>query len=115
MLLTFKGDRKMKDCKSCQRMRKYLDACEYMDKVNDTKSRQRFAPVDNNGGFIFIGDKIEFMTLYGTKTAIVNRLSSTRKGWIAHFEPQQIGPHEAFKPVSSWAISHLMQHCYLSA
>ncbi len=65
-------------------------------------------PSDEYGHILEVGDKAKFMTLYGYREVVIKNLNKDEDGWFIIFDPIQVGPEKAFKPISQWHIKHMM-------
>jgi hypothetical protein len=99
------------NCTLCESIRKGEQARSYVEKRTALLARQRMEPIDHNENLISIGDTIAFLTLYGYRKATVNSISKDHGGYLFHFDPMQIGPKPAWKPVSKWHLNYNQQVC----
>ncbi len=98
------------NCRICELLRKGERARIENEKHAAIIQRQKIEPIDYSENLIGIGDTIKFLTLYGYRMAIVRSIiNEPGKGFAFRFDPMQIGPNQAFKPVSQWHLSYGMQ------
>ena len=76
-------------------------------------------PIDNHGIILKVGDRVKFMTLYGLREVVVKKITLDKEEpylwqspYILHFDEIQVGPEEAFKPISQWHVYRGMMSCY---
>ena len=71
--------------------------------------------LDHYGNKIQPGSEVSFISLYGLRTVTATAVGTDEKGIFIEFEPLQIGPEKAFKPVSRWYDGYsMMTFCLAS-